>query len=387
MYSGTKMIDEPIRWGLLGGGYGSQIGYIHRSAATRDYMFDLVAGSFHEDHQKSKKFGIELHVDPERCYPDYKTMFREEAARPDGIQAVTIATPNYLHYEMCVAALEYGLHVMCEKPLCFTLDEALKLEQLAKEKNRAFGISYGYSGFPLIMQARQMVQNGDLGEIRVMNMQLAHGFHNVAMEEDDNSAKWRVTPELAGPSYVVADLGTHVLHLSEIIAPQLKISKLLCTKQSFVKSRAPMEDNAYILMEYESGAVSQIWSSAINSGSLCGNRIRIVGEKASLEWISDEANYLYYYVQGEAPRVLERGMSYLYPEALQSERNVAGNPEGFFESWSNIYNRFGRVADALDKNQKNDLWYPNIHEGVEGVRWVENCMRSANNGSVWVDYR
>lgn len=168
-----KKIHHPIRWAMVGGGRGSQIGYIHRSSATRDYNFELVAGAFDLNAERGKEFVMNLHVAPERCYLDYKTMFEEEAKRQEGIQAVSIATPNGTHYEICKEALKTGLRVICEKPLCFTTEEAQELEALAKKKKRVVGITYGYSGHQMIEQARQMIENGELGEIRIVNMQFA----------------------------------------------------------------------------------------------------------------------------------------------------------------------------------------------------------------------
>lgn len=388
MIYGEKNIDKPIRWAMVGGGRGSQIGYIHRSAALRDYNFQLVAGAFDINPERGRDFGVNLHVDPERCYPDYKTMFEEEAKREDGIQAVSIATPNGTHYEICKAALQAGLHVVCEKPLCFTTEEAKELEALAKKMNRVVGITYGYSGHQVIEQARQMIANGDLGEIRIVNMQFAHGFHSGAVEENSASTKWRVDPKMAGPSYVLGDLGTHPLYLSEVMLPQMKITKLLCTRQSFVKSRAPLEDNAYTIMEYDNGAVGTVWSCCVNAGSMHGQKIRVIGSKASIEWWDEQPNQLRYEVQGKPVQILERGMDYLYPEALADDRIGGGHPEGLFEAWSNLYTRFAKAMHAADQGKTLEgVWYPGIEAGVEGVRWVENCVRSADNGAVWVEYQ
>ena len=387
MIFGNKAVENPIRWGMVGGGFGSQIGYIHRSAAMRDFNFDLVAGAFDIDPERGKKFGSELHVSEDRCYPDYKIMFEQEAARPDGIQAVSIATPNFTHYEISKAALEAGLHVVCEKPLCFTVAEADILVDLATKNNLVFGVTYGYSGHQMIEQGRKMIANGDLGEIRIVNMQFAHGFHNVAVEESTASTKWRVDPKFAGPSYVLGDVGTHPLYLAEIMAPDLKIKKLMCSRQSFVKSRAPLEDNAFTLMEYEGGAVGTVWSSAVNAGSMHGQKVRIVGEKASIEWWDEQPNQLLYEVQNEPSRVLERGMGYLAESATAEDRIGGGHPEGLFEAWSNLYRRFAIAMEAKMQCKEVDFWYPNVLDGREGVRWVENCVRSADNGAVWVDYK
>lgn len=208
MYYGEKKIEKPIRWAMVGGGKGSQIGYIHRSAAMRDFNFDLAAGAFDIDPERGREFGKQLHVDEDRCYSDYKTMFAEEAKRQDGIQAVSIATPNGTHFEITKAALLAGLHVVCEKPLCFTTEEAEELEALAAKQNKIVGVTYGYAGHQVIEEARHLIAEGKLGKIRIVNMQFSHGFHNVAVEKNTASTKWRVDPKVAGPSYVLSDVGT-----------------------------------------------------------------------------------------------------------------------------------------------------------------------------------
>lgn len=386
MYYGEKQIDRPLRWAMVGGGKGSQIGYIHRSAALRDFNFDLVAGAFDVDAQRGKEFGVNLHVAPERCYPDYQTMFAEEAKREDGIQAVSIATPNFTHYEITHAALEAGLHVVCEKPFCFTYEEAETLVALAKKKNRVVGITYGYAGHQMIEQARQMIQNGELGKIRIVMMQFAHGFHNVAVEQNTASTKWRVDPKKAGPSYVLGDVGTHPLYLSEVMLPDFQIKRLMCSKQSFVESRAPLEDNAMTLMEYDSGAIGYVWSSCVNCGSMHGQKIRVIGETASLEWWDEHPNQLTYEVQNEPLRILDRGMGYLADSATAEDRIGGGHPEGLFEAWSNLYSRFARAMVAADNGEAVDFWYPDVEAGAQGVKWVERCVESADQGGVWIDY-
>lgn len=389
MINGELKLKSPIRWAMVGGGRGSQIGYIHRSAALRDNSFELVAGAFDIDPARGRDFGVSLRVDPQRCYPDYRTLFNEEAKRPDGIQAVSIATPNGTHFAISKAALEAGLHVICEKPLCFTVAEAEELRALAEQKNRLVCVTYGYAGHQMIRQAKSMIAHGDLGEIRMVHMQFAHGFHSEAVEEANPSTQWRVDPRLAGPSYVLGDVGTHPLYLAEVMLPELKIKRLLCSRQSFIKSRAPLEDNAYVMMEYEGGVTGTLWASAVNAGSMHGQKIRVIGSKASLEWWDEHPNQLTHEVQGKPAQVLERGMDYLYPEALEDDRIGGGHPEGLFESWSNLYSRFALAMEARDNGDRElavKLGIPAIDDGVEGVRWVENCVRSADNGAVWVDY-
>ncbi|WNX84435.1 Gfo/Idh/MocA family oxidoreductase [Agathobaculum sp. NTUH-O15-33] len=386
MIYGEKKVNEPIRWAMVGGGKGSQIGYIHRSSALRDFNFQLVAGAFDIDAERGRAFGEKLHVAPERCYPDYKTLFAEEAKRPDGIQAVSIATPNFTHFEIARAALNAGLHVYCEKPLCFTTEEARELEELVKKTGKIMFVSYGYSGHQMIEQARRMIERGDLGKIRIVNMQFAHGAHNVAVEKNSASTAWRVDPKKAGPAYVLGDVGTHLIYLSEAMMPEMKIRRLMCSKQAFVESRKPLEDNAMTIMEYDNGAVGYIWSSCVNAGSEFGARFRIVGEKASIAWDVEHPNQLAYEVQGQPQSVMQRGAGYLYPEATADDRIGGGHPEGLFESWSNLYARFAQAIDKCDKGEEIDFWYPDIHAGVLGVKWVEKCVESADHDSAWVEY-
>lgn len=389
MINGKKAIGRSLRWGMVGGGGTSQIGYIHRSAALRDGNFSLLAGAFDLDAQRGRDFGVALGVAAERCYPDYEALFAAEAAREDGIEVVSIATPNNTHFAICCAAINAGLHVVCEKPLCFTTAEADELERLCAEKNKIIGVTYGYAGHQLIHQAREMIAAGLLGEIRIINMQFAHGFHNEAVELQSESTKWRVDPRFVGPSYVLGDLATHPLFIAETMVPNLQVKRLLCSRQSFVATRAPLEDNAFVMMEYDNGAVGTMWASAVNAGSMHGQKVRVVGAKASLEWWDEQPNQLRYEIQGEPVRIMERGMGYLNERALADDRIGGGHPEGLFEAWSNLYHRFAQAIDATDRGDSaflQDFWYPDVHAGLMGVRWVEQCVKSADAGAVWVDF-
>jgi predicted dehydrogenase len=390
MIDGARKTERALRWGMVGGGRGSQIGYIHRSAGLRDRYFDLVAGAFDLDPERGRDFGIALGVDAARCYADYRAMFVAEGGRPDGIEVVTVATPNNTHYEISKTALEAGLHVVCEKPLTFTIEQAEEIAQLSKDNGLIVGVTYGYSGYQTIEEARALVASGILGEIRLVNLQFAHGHHSAPVEELNPAIKWRVDPNFSGPSYVLGDLATHPLYLSEVICPDLKIKRLLCARQSFVKSRAPLEDNAVVLMEYESGAFGTLWTSAVNAGAMHSQKVRIAGAKASIEWWDEFPNQLRLEVQGEPSRVLERGMGYLSPAALADDRIGGGHPEGLFESWSTLYERFARAIEAAKDGAPDrvaGMRYPGVEAGVQGVRWVENCVRSADLGGIWVDYR
>lgn len=389
MINGSKRISRPVRWAMVGGGANSQIGYIHRSAALRDQNFALIAGAFDIDPERGRAFGEQLGVDPERCYPDYLQLIEQEARRPDGIEAISVATPNGTHFNITKAALEAGLHVVCEKPLCFTLEEAETLREISRANQRIVGVTYGYAGHQLIEQARQMIAAGELGEIRMVHMQFAHGFHSAPVETQNQATQWRVNPRTAGPSFVLGDVGTHPLYIAEVMLPELKIKRLQCNRQSFVKSRAPLEDNAYTLMEYEGGAMGWVWSSAVNAGSMHGQKVRVIGSRASLEWWDERPNQLSFEVQGQPAQILERGMGYLHPDALLDDRIGGGHPEGLFEAWSNLYYRFALAMDATTRGDAatlQSLRYPDIDAGVEGVRWVQRCVESADQGGLWIDY-
>lgn len=391
MINGSRSFGAPLRWGMVGGGKGSQIGYIHRSAATRDDNFTLVAGAFDIDPERGIAFGKELGLDPARCYPDYQTLFEKEAAREDGIEAVSIATPNSTHYAICKAALEAGIHVVCEKPLCFTSAEAEELVRLAEEKDLVVGVTYGYSGHQMIQQARQMIKNGDLGEIRVINMSFAFGGYNWKIEAENPAAAWRFDPTKAGSTFALGDVGTHPLFILEAMIPDLSIKNLMCTRRAFVEGRQ-LEDNAFVIMNLngtksvQEDAQIYCWASSINCGARHDHVIRVVGSKASIEWDDERPNQMSYEIEGEARRILERGAGYLYPEARVEDRIGGGHAEGLFEAWANLYRRFAVAMRKGDTSEYGDFWYPDVKAGAQGIKWLEKCVESADNGSKWVDF-
>jgi predicted dehydrogenase len=390
MFNEENSLEQPIRWAMVGGGRGSEIGYAHRAGASRDGNFQLVAGAFDIDAARCLDFGTRLGLAADRCYADYKALFESESKRADGIQAVSIATPNGTHYTISKAALKAGLHVICEKPVTFTVAEAEELKELASQHNRVFAVMYGYTGFPMIHQAREMIKRGDIGEVRVINMQFAHGFHSTEVEKNSPGAKWRMNPEVSGPRYILGDVGSHVYYLAGLMTG-LEVDRLCCSRQSFIKSRTPMEDNAHVMMNFTNGAVGTLWASGVNAGSMHQQKIRIVGEKASIEWWDERPNQLSYEVQGEPARVLERGMGYLYQEdsAVGHNRIGGGHAEGFFESWANLYSRFAIVMNATDQGDQkltDATWYPDIDAGIDGVRLIECCVESADDDAKWVKF-
>lgn len=392
MLNGEKSIPRPLRWAMIGGGRLSQVGYKHRSGALRDNTaFQLVASAFDIDATRGREFGVNLGVQAGRCYDNYEQLLTEEAKREDGVEVVTIATPNGTHFEITRAALNSGVHVICEKPLFFTSAEAQEIKTLAAEKGLIVGVTYGFSGHPLLMQMRAMIAKGDIGDVRMVELQYTHGFSaNDSADKFSDAQKWRVDPKIAGPSFVLGDISTHTFYISQLVLPDMKIKSLLCDRQSFIPSRAPLEDNAMVLMHYENGAVGRMWASAINAGAMDSQRIRVIGSRASLEWSDYNPGELKFEIQGQPNQMLHHGMPYLDESALADERLGALHTEGLAESWANIYLKFAIAISAThrgDTETLKTLIYPDINAGAEGVRWIENCVRSADNNASWVNYQ
>ena len=389
MFEEIGFIKNPISIGMIGGGKGSQIGYSHRNALARDGLFALKAGAFDINPENGRDFGVSINIDADRCYNDYQTLINEESkrndgGRDDGIKALIIATPNNTHYPIAKMALENGLHLICEKPLAITLQQAEDLQRLATEKQAVVGVMYGYSGYVMVEQMRQMVRNGDIGDVRIVNMQFAHGYHASEVEHDDAGTKWRVTPEISGGSYVLGDIGTHCFQMGQYVAG-LKVEKLLCIRQSFVKSRAPLEDNAHILLKYKNGAVGSLWTSAVNLGSAHGFKLRVIGDKGSIEWWDEHPNQITVANQDNIEKTYQHGHGYLH-ESAQYNRIGGGHPEGFFDSWANLYRRFGlHMAGIADKFDDGKRWFPSFNEGIEGVKFIEKAIASADNEQ-WVEF-
>jgi predicted dehydrogenase len=390
MINGERTIERPLRWGMVGGGRTGQVGYKHRTGAQRDGTYNLVCGAFDLDTERGRDFGTGLGVEAGRCYADYKDLIAGEAGRADGVEVVSVATPNFTHYEITKACLEAGLHVICEKPLFFTVAECEEIEKLASDRGLIVGVTYGFTGHPLVRQMAAMVARGMLGEIRIVDLQYSHGFNAGDDVGAPEAVKWRTNPRTAGPTFVLGDIGTHLYYLSEVVLPHLRIERLLCDRKAFIPSRAPLEDHATVLMHYDNGARGRLWVSSVNAGNMGSQRYRFVGSKASVEWSDSHPDQLFYDVQGEPNRILHHGMPYLEQESLAVDRMGALHTEGLGDSWANIYLW---IAQAIDARRRGDdaflatHHYPGIKAGTEGVRWLENCVRSADAGSAWVDFR
>ncbi|MDA0929399.1 MAG: Gfo/Idh/MocA family oxidoreductase [Proteobacteria bacterium] len=369
-----------IRLGMVGGGNGAFIGEVHRMAARLDDRYELVAGTFSSDPQRGKESAAQLGIDSSRSYDDFATMATKESAREDGIQAVAIVTPNHLHFAPAKAFLEAGIHVICDKPLTSSLDDAIALQASAKESKLLFAVTYNYSGYPMVRQAREMIASGELGEIRVVQVEYPQDWLSTDIESSgQKQAAWRTDPALAGAGGSLGDIGTHAFHLTEFITG-LKVKSILADLNAFVLGRK-LDDNAQLLLRFGNGARGSLWASQVAVGHENGLRIRVYGEKASLHWFQEQPNQLQFSVLAESPRILSRGGATAGTSANSVTRIPGGHPEGFLEAFANIYTGF---ADAIEGTEsENAALVPDVDAGLRGVRFIEAAVTSANNGGVW----
>lgn len=372
-----------IRWGMVGGA-GGFIGGIHRMAAQLDERFKLVAGAFSSKAERSREAGAQLGLAPERIYGDYRVMAAEEARRPDGIEAVTIVTPNASHHAIAAAFLAQGIHVICDKPLATTLADGRDLVAKSKAKNLLLGVTYNYSGYPMVRHARALVEEGAIGTLRLVQVEFLLGWLSVPLEREGVKQTWRTDPAVAGPSGVVADVGTHAYHLAQFVTG-LKLHSLSADLSTFVEGRA-LEDNAAVMLRYTSGARGMLWASMVAAGETVGLRLRVYGDRGHLAWDQAMPDDMRLRLLDGTDQTIHRGAANS-PQAKAATRLVAGLPEGFIEAFANLYKdysgqivsrREGRAADPLT------LLAPRGEEGVEGLAFVEAVLRSAQADGEWI---
>ena len=389
MRAATVQSHRPLRLGVVGGGPGSNIGETHRQAARLDRRYELVAGVFASDPERSRAFAATLGIEHDRRYATWQEMAFQEAQRSDGLEVVSIMTPNNSHYAVAKAFLEQGIDVICDKPLTTDLEQALELWQIVKEKGLIFGVTYNYSGYPMVRQARAMVQAGELGAIRLVQVEHASGWASRLLEaEGHKQAVWRTTPAIAGKSTVIGDLGTHAHHLARYVTG-LEISELSAELSTLVPGRRT-DDNAHVKLRFENGARGLMWVSMAATGHLHGLRIRIYGEKGSLEWIQERPDELIVRPLNGPSQTLARGASYLAPAAQRVTRLWPGHPEGFIDAFANLYTD---IADAIlarrDGVKVDPLAYtfPTVEDGVLGIKFIEAAVESNAQGGRWVNTR
>ena len=378
-----------IKFGIVGGAIGSFAGEAHRISAELDLECSLVAGCFSRDYDKTLETGKKYGIDKDRLYHSYKEMAEKESAREDGIDFIAVVTPNYLHYEMAKEFLLHGINVACDKPLTVELHEAQELEQLAREKNLLFCVTYSYTGYPMIKQVREMIKNGDIGEVKYVAGEFTTDWLIKAMVNNDSQlGLWRLDPKLSGKSNCVADIGSHLENMIGYVTG-LEIDTLLARMDKIGEGMV-LDNNANILVNYTSGAVGSYWVSQITSGTDHGLNFRIFGTEGSIEWHQYKPEYLRVARADQPVQTFTRGNSYLYPESKNLSRIASGHPEGYFLAFANLYTAF---IDALQRKKDGEdisgmsFDYPDISKGVHSVRFTEKCLESAENGSIWVSFK
>lgn len=376
-----------VRIGMVGGGPGSNIGESHRVGMRLDDRYALRAGVFSRDAERSRAFGRALGVAPERLYPDYRAMAAAEAGRPDGIEAVCIVTTNETHHPIARAFLENGIAVICDKPLTVRLDEALDLYRLARDTGAIVALTHNYSAYAMVRQAARMVRDGDLGAVRIVQAEHASGWLAEPLEQSGHKqALWRTDPAISGAASVVYDLGTHAHHLLRYVTG-LEVAALSAEMSTMVPGRR-VHDNAHIALRLSNGARGALWASMAATGQEHGLRIRVFGETASLEWRQEDPQHLAVRYLDGSTRILAQGGAGLSADARRVTRVGLGHPEGYLESFGNLYSD---VADDLLARREGqaaaprDIGYPTVRDGVIGIRFVEAVAASHAADGRWTD--
>lgn len=370
-----------LRLGMVGGGAGSFVGGVHRIAASMDGRYQLVAAAPSRDISKAAAFAEEHDLDPARVHVDWQKLATTEAARKDGIDVVAIVTPNRSHHAIASAFMEAGIDVICDKPLATTLEDARDLDATAHRTGRLLGVTYNYSGYPMVREARALIAKDTLGPIRLVHVAFLLGWMADLIEEQSPQAAWRVDPEQAGPSLIVGDLGTHALHLAEFVTGT-RVSSLAADLTTFVPGRA-LEDNAHMLLRFADGARGTMRLSSVAAGENVGLGFQIYGEKGHVSWHQEQPEMLTLALAGEAKRTIQRGGSGLSQDARAASRTAAGLPEGFLEAFANLYTGY---ADRLqDKETSLANLAPLADAGVRGAALVEAALASNAEGSGWIE--
>jgi predicted dehydrogenase len=379
-------MNRKLYYGMVGGGPGAGIGPIHRSAIRLDDCATLAAGCFSADPAKSRQTARELNLAADRVYPDFMTMARQEGSRPDRIDFVVIAVPNNLHYPACREFLLQGISVMCEKPLTVNLAQALELKRLAAEHGCLFGVSYVYTGHVMARAARDMIRNGEIGEIMMVMAEYPQDWLIEPAEKCSVHAAWRTDPGKAGPANSVGDIGTHIENLVHYMTG-LKISQLCASLDIFGEDRV-LDTNATILLRYTNGARGCYWCSQVAIGYDNALKVRVFGTKGAIEFEQEKCNELKVTCKGQPTQVYTRGHNYVAAGAAAFSRLPSGHPEGYYEALANLYKAFTKAVAEQKQNgfvDESMAGYPNIERGIDGVRFIVKCVESSRKGSAWVD--
>ncbi|MEZ5776934.1 MAG: Gfo/Idh/MocA family oxidoreductase [Paracoccaceae bacterium] len=377
----------PIRLGMVGGGIGAFIGQVHRIASRIDGEYTLLAGALASTPERARASGEMLGLAPDRVYTDFAEMARREARLKKGIEAVAIVTPNHMHYPVAREFLKRGIHVICDKPLTATLAEARKLAAAVERSGAIFALTHNYTGYPMIRQARAMVAAGALGRLRVVQVEYAQDWLTEPADPANKQAEWRGDPARSGVGGATGDIGTHAYNLVRFVTG-LPLQALAADLQSFVDGRR-VDDNGHVLLRFEGGARGMLWCSQVATGQENALRLRVYGDKGGLEWAQEDPNYLWYMPLGEPCRRLSRAGPEAGSEAARITRIPPGHPEGFLEAFANIYTEVARTIRARNEGRAVDpeVVFPTVGDGLEGVAFVDACVRSSARDAAWVSLK
>jgi predicted dehydrogenase len=374
-----------LRLGMVGGGHGAFIGAVHRIAARMDDRYELVAGALSADAERAKSSAAALHIAPDRAYADFTEMAEREAARPDGIDVVAIVTPNHLHAAPVRAFARRGIHVICDKPLAHSLEDALVLEGNVREAGIVFGLTHNYTGHPMVRQAREMVAAGVLGALRVVHVEYPQEWLTTRLEATgQKQAEWRTDPARAGAAGCLGDIGTHAFNLAEFVTG-LRCESLSAELTTFVPGRV-LDDNAQLMLRFAGGARGMLWSSQVAPGNENGLRLRVYGEHGGLEWQQEQPNTLRHTPFGEMPRLISRGGAGASAVAGYASRIPAGHPEGYLEAFAQLYRDLADQITARIDGRAPDpasLLVPGIADGLRGMRFLDAAVRSGQRDAAW----
>jgi predicted dehydrogenase len=374
-----------LRLGMVGGGPDAFIGAVHRIAARLDDHYELVAGALSSDPERGRSFALQLGLAPDRAYGSYAEMAAAEAARADRIDAVAIVTPNHLHHAPAKAFLEAGIHVICDKPLTTTVADALDLAETVRRMGLVFGLTHNYTGYPLVRQARAMVAAGDLGRIRVVQVEYAQDWLTTALETTgQKQAAWRTDPVQSGPAGCLGDLGTHAYNIAAFVTG-LRCEAVAADLTTFVPGRR-LDDNVNMLLRLSGGARGMLWASQVAPGNDNNLRLRVYGERAGLEWCQEDPNHLRLSPIGEPPRIIRRAGAGANATAARSSRIPAGHPEGYLEAFAQLYSDLAeQIAAHRDRRPVDPaaLLVPDVEAGLDGVRFIAAALDSSSRAAAW----
>ncbi len=384
-------LNRKLRMGMVGGGRGAFIGSVHRMAARLDGEIDLVAGCFSADPEKSKASGADFFLDPSRVYSTYQEMARAESALPAGqrIDFVSIVTRNNLHFAVGKAFLEAGIHVICDKPLCFTLAEGRKLRAIVQKYGLVFALTHNYTGYPMVKEARSWVRSGKLGKLMKVIVEYPQGYAITALEQKGDGAisNWRMDPSIAGVSNCMGDIGTHAHNLARYITG-LEIEEICAELSTFIPGRL-LDDDGNCLLRFAGGAKGILFASQVSSGDENNLNIRVYGTKGSLEWHQENPNELAFKRADAPPSISRRGNSYLSAAAQGATRTPFAHPEGFIEAFANVYRAAATaIADAVAGRKAPNEGYdfPTVDDGIAGMAFIESAVKSSQRGAKWVKF-